>query len=98
MERINFASARLARPDAPGVARMLDRIVAAAPLGEPNDLVGAALDALGAIEVSPRTRQALLDQASRALSPAPPVDAGRLRAVALDLLQAVVATPDFQYC
>ncbi len=98
VERINFASARLARPDSPGVARMLDRIVAAGPFKDPNDLVGAALDALGAIEVSPRTRQALLDQVTRAVSQAPPLDTDRQRAAALDLLQAVVATPDFQYC
>jgi hypothetical protein len=92
MERINFAAAEIGRRDAPGIRRILDRVAAAGPRLPPDAMVDACLDALGALAVSARTRAVLVEHVGDA------VDAAAEPDRVVTLLQAVVATPDYQYC
>jgi len=90
IERINCASTEIARPDAPGVARILERVGCADQ--QPFALVDACLEAMGSLNLSAQTRQLL---AERLTDTPPPEDDGQ---GTLEVLKAIVATPDYQYC
>lgn len=88
IERINCASAEIARADAPGVRRILER-VAGSPGRQPFAWVDACLEAMGSLKLSPQTRQILAECLA---------DAPHDRERTLELLKAIVSTPDYQYC
>ncbi len=88
IERINCASAEIARPEAPGVARILARVGNCSDQ-KPLALVEACLEAMGSLKLSPQTRQVLAE----CLTDTPPV-----QEQTLELLKAIVSTPDYQYC
>lgn len=97
MERINCASTEVARPEAPGVARILQRVAGCADR-QPFAWVDACLEAMGSLKLSAATRQILAD---RFTDTPPPADHGNARAIeehTLQLLRAIVSTPDYQYC
>jgi Protein of unknown function (DUF1800) len=97
IERINCASTEIARPDAPGVGRILDGIANSADQTS-FSLVDACLEAMGSLTLCAATRQVL---AERFADTAPPHGQGNPRAVqerTVELLRAIVSTPDYQYC
>jgi hypothetical protein len=96
VERVNFAVNEMGRAEARGVGRMIQRIRATAPVLAGGDLVEACLEALGTIDVSPRTKRVLVEHAEHGGA----VDTGSPSADEriVEMLQAIVATPDFQYC
>jgi uncharacterized protein (DUF1800 family) len=97
IERINCASTEIARPEAPGVVRILERVADCADR-QPAAWVDACLEAMGSLKLSAATRQALADR----LTDTPlPHDQGNDQAAAertLELLRAIVSTPEYQYC
>ena len=97
IERINCASTEIARPEAPGVIRILERVADCADR-QPAAWVDACLEAMGSLKLSAATRQALAD----GLTDTPlPHDQGNDQAAAertLELLRAIVSTPEYQYC
>lgn len=98
VERINFASAQLGRRQSPGVAHIVARVRAAGPHLQPAELVNACLDALGSIDVTQTTRTVLVEHVTQQ-GPidfaAAGTDAGHRT---VELLAAIVATADYQYC
>jgi hypothetical protein len=97
IERINCASTEIARPEAPGIARILER-VGNATGQKPFGLIDACLEAMGSLKLSAQTRQVL---AQRLADTPLPHDHGNPHAVqehTLEVLRAIVATPDYQYC
>ncbi|MBV8178866.1 MAG: DUF1800 domain-containing protein [Mycobacterium sp.] len=96
MERINCAATEIARPEAPGVARVLERVADRADR-QPLAVVDACLEAMGSLTLSAATRQVLAERFVDAALP----DDGDAEAAperTLELLRAIVATPDYQYC
>ena len=96
IERVNFAVNELGRTDSPGVRRMIDSVKTSGRRLSPTALVDRCLDAMGALAVSERTRAILIDHAGRNGSLDTTSEEADDRVV--ELLQAIVATPDFQYC
>jgi hypothetical protein len=97
IERINCAATEIARPEAPGVARILERVGNAADQN-PFALVDACLEAMGSLKLSAKTRQVLAERLAD--TPLPP-NHGNPQAVqehTLELLRAIVSTADYQYC
>ncbi|WP_343602397.1 DUF1800 domain-containing protein [Mycobacterium sp.] len=95
IERINCAAAEIARPDAPGVSRILERVAESAdptPLG----WVDACLEAMGSLKLAPATRQILAERLAE--TPRTGENAQSVRERTLELLRAIVSTPDYQYC
>ncbi|MBS4728321.1 DUF1800 domain-containing protein [Mycobacterium sp. SM1] len=95
IERINCASAEIARPEAPGVARILERVVDAARR-ESFSLLDACLEAMGSLRLSAGTRRVLADRLTG--SPLLPDNPEAVREHTLELLRVIVSTPDYQYC
>jgi Protein of unknown function (DUF1800) len=88
IERINCVSAEIARPGAPGVRRILERV--GNPTGrKPSAWVDACMEAMGSVKLSAQTRQVLAE----CLSDTPDVGEHTL-----ELLKAIVSTADYQYC
>jgi hypothetical protein len=99
MERINFASERLADVQAPGVRAMIERIMAdSGSVMLAERLVDGCLDQMGAISVSPQTRSTLVDFASRGgdLDLSTPEAQQQAQQRVAETLQLVAATHEFQ--
>ena len=98
VERVNFASGRLADPENPGVKRIIENIVSTAEGGmSPEQLVDSCLDQVGAITVSEDTRSALVDFTAKDghFQPgAGGVDESTRQRVT-SVLQRVASTPEF---
>ncbi|MBT3943575.1 MAG: DUF1800 domain-containing protein [Chloroflexi bacterium] len=97
IERINFASSEVSRVDGRGVQRMLARVRDAGDELDGTELVEACLDALGAIDVSTRTKLILIEHAEGYGVPweaAAPDATDRT----IEMFQLIVSMPDYQYC
>ena len=99
VERINFASRQFGDPEKPGIGAMIDGVLAESPdIRTPGWLTNACLEHLGMISILDNTRASLLEFASgngeyneSANSP----EAAERTKVA-EMLQMMVATPEFQ--
>ncbi|MDI3314033.1 MAG: DUF1800 domain-containing protein [Mycobacterium sp.] len=101
IERINCASAEIAQPSTPGVARILARVVAR--VGGRADLtplvwVDACLEAMGSLRLSAKTRQVLAERFTDTPLLDDHGDTQAAQDYTLQLLRAIVSTPDYQYC
>ena len=99
MERVNFASARLADVEAPGVRAMIERIMAGSGgVISAERLVDGCLDQMGAISISPQTRSVLVSFASRGgdLDLSTPEAQQQAQQRVAEALQLVAATHEFQ--
>lgn len=96
VERVNFAVDELGRVDSPGVRRSVELVKATGKSLRPDEFLAACLDALGAIDMSTRTKRILTDHASKggALNTESTEADDRI----VEMLQMIVAAPDFQYC
>jgi Protein of unknown function (DUF1800) len=97
IERINCASTEIARPEAPGVARILERVADCADR-QPFAWVDACLEAMGSLKLSAQTRQALAERFADTPLPEHHVKAQAAAERTLELLRAIVSTPDYQCC
>ena len=99
VERVNFASKQFGEASKPGIRAMTDAILGDGDgVVTPERLVDGALDQMGAVSVSDKTRSALLEFAEQGgeLRSAPEAtDKTAARRVA-QMLQLVAATPEFQ--
>lgn len=95
IERINCASEEIGRPEAPGVHRILERVGNLADK-QPVAWVDACLEAMGSLRLSAQTRRVLAES----LTGTPPCDDDphAVQQRTLELLRAIVSTPDYQYC
>jgi len=96
LERINFAAAELGHRDSPGVKQMLRWVESAGESLQPEEFVETCLDALGSIDLSPRSKTILVEHAAqdRQVVSGTPEGADRT----IEMLQLIVSTPDYQYC
>jgi Protein of unknown function (DUF1800) len=97
IERINCASTEIARPGAPGVARILERVADYADR-QPAAWVDACLEAMGSLKLSAQTRQVLAERFADTTLSDHHGNAQAIQECTLEVLRAIVATPDYQYC
>jgi hypothetical protein len=96
MTRVNFAASRFADADQPGVRAIIERLRAQGPSLSPERLVEACLDLIGPLEVSARTRQELLTHAIAAGDLHFGADDTTAATRITELLQLIVAMPEYQ--
>ncbi len=94
MERINFASKLVSDPSTPGVQELIGRLQQQGA-SSPEELVDAALDFVGPLEVSETTRAALLEAASDGGALDFSDESGSQRAA--QALRLVIASPEYQF-
>ena len=94
-ERTNFAAGEMSHQGAPGVQRMLERVNSHEKSLKPGKFIDACLDALGCIDISPRTKKILVDHAT-ASQKDQEIEDNKERTI--EMLQLIVSTPDYQYC
>jgi len=89
-ERVNFAVDEIGEGLAPGIQSLVQRLKDSESLGSAESLVSAVLSETGYVEVSDRTREALIDFANDA--------EGEDQATrVIRLLRLAVATPEYQF-
>jgi uncharacterized protein (DUF1800 family) len=96
MTRVNFAARQFADAEKPGVRAIIEGIRACGPRLSPERLVEACLDLMGPLEVSAKTRQELLAHAAAEGDLHFGADATAAAARVTDLLQLLVAMPEYQ--
>ena len=96
MTRVNFAARQFADAEKPGVRAIIEGIRARGSRLSPERLVQACLDLMGPLEVSAKTRQELLAHAAAEGDLHFGADAPAAAARVTDLLQLLVAMPEYQ--
>ncbi len=96
IERINFAADEMSRRDSPGVGRMIERVRSSGDELEPAAFVDACLNAMGSLDLSDRSKSVLVDHAA-ATGPVG-AESDDFDDRTIEMLQLIVATPDYQYC
>ncbi|MCX8251535.1 MAG: DUF1800 domain-containing protein [Dehalococcoidia bacterium] len=89
-ERVNFAVDEIGEGLAPGIQTLVQRIKDSESLGSAESLVNAVLTETGYVEVSDRTREALIDFANDA-------EGEDQNTRVIRLLRLAVATPEYQF-
>ncbi len=98
-ERVNFAVNQLADPKKPGVAAMIAAVNNGAAKLTPEKFVENCVDLLGPLEVTPETRQGLVEHARKGgdLKFATEKDRAESEARTVRLLQAIVSSVEYQF-
>jgi Protein of unknown function (DUF1800) len=98
MARINFVAGLVGDPSLPGVRAIIDRLKTKGTLS-PEQLVDGCLDLLGPVEVSPETRQELVEQAKEwgQTGWASETSAKTADKRVGEMLQLIVATREYQF-
>jgi hypothetical protein len=98
-ERVNFAVNEFADVSKPGVQAMVERLSALGPTLTPEVLVDHCLELVGALTVSPETRQALLRYARNggALCFGTPEERQASAVRVGRVLQLIVASKEYQF-
>ena len=89
-ERVNFAVEEIGDGSAPGIQRIVGRLVDGDGLSTPESFVDGALDVIGPIEIEGPSRDALIKFATDSEG-----DDDRSRVIRM--LRLVVATPEYQF-
>ena len=99
VERINFAADQVGNLDLPGVRLILDRLSADTTTMSPESFVDGCLDLVGPVEVTDKTRNALVEHAKIGgkLLRATEEDRSRFARRMAEMLQLIVATAEYQY-
>ena len=97
MERVNFAVERIGDPDAPGIKKMMERVAAGRDWIEPAEMLDVALYELGALDLGPKSRTALLEE----IGTTEPLQChgpnrGRYEAAILETFQLITASREYQ--
>jgi uncharacterized protein (DUF1800 family) len=96
MTRVNFAASRFADANQPGVRAIIERLRAQGPSLSPERLVEACLDLIGPLDVSAKTRQELLAHAAAEGDLHFGADGAATATRITELLQLIVAMPEYQ--
>jgi uncharacterized protein (DUF1800 family) len=96
MTRVNFAASRFADADQPGVRAIIERLKAQGPSLSPERLVEACLDLMGPLDVSAKTRRELLAHAAAEGDLRFGADEAATTTRITELLQLIVAMPEYQ--
>jgi uncharacterized protein (DUF1800 family) len=95
VERVNFAASQVGDIDKPGIRKLVDRLRGLGELS-PEELVDHCLDLIGPLEVSDKTRAALLNFADQG-GPLRLAEGDRTAEQRVgEMLQMIVATREFQ--
>ena len=97
VERVNFAVERIGNPYAPGVKMMVGRTAGRHNSIEREEMLNIALYELGALELEPKTRKALLDEVGYS----DPVQCNgantkRFEAAILEIFELITASREYQ--
>ena len=97
--RTNFVADQLGKSHLPGVQAILDRIEARSDADTPEGFVDACLDLLGPVEVTEKTRGALVTRAQESgpLDRTTAEDRREFRSRAVQMLQVISASAEYQY-
>ena len=90
VNRVNFAVQQFADDAKPGVRSIVERVQARGPGLTPEEMVDSCLELMGAMSVSPRTRQELVEHAANANGD------GESSERVMELLQLIVSTREYQ--
>ena len=99
LERINFVSSVVGDISLPGVRSIINRLMANRKALSPDLLVDGCLDLVGPIETTPRTKEGLLEHARQGgeLRHGTPDERAVFNRRVADMLQLIVATPEYQF-
>ena len=99
VERINFVGDQVGNLDLPGVKLIADRMNAGTSPLSAEDFVGGCLDLIGPIDVSDKTRNALIEHAKQGgeLRRASEDDRRNVANKVGEMLQLISATAEYQY-
>ncbi len=97
--RTNFVADQLGRSHLPGVQAILDRLMARSDSNTPEGFVDGCLDLLGPLEVTEKTRGALVAHAQKggALTRDTEEDRTEFKKRAVEMLQVISACGEYQY-
>ena len=99
VERVNFMADQVGNLDLPGVRLIVERMSAGTSVMSAEEFVDGCLDLIGPVEVGPESRAALIDhvrsdsELKRSTEDERVKFAGRV----VEMLQLIVATPEYQY-
>ena len=98
MQRVNFAAEQVGDADMPGVRLMLDKLADDTASMSPQGLVDGCLRLMGDLELEADTHSALVQHVagSGALRADTAADRDRFDARATEMMQLIVATPEYQ--
>jgi hypothetical protein len=99
VERINFVSDQVGNLDLPGVKLIVDRMSRGTSTMSPETFVDGCLDLIGPVEVSEQSRRSLVEHArvGGELRRATEAQRSAFAQRVGEMLQLIVATPDYQY-
>ena len=90
VNRVNFAVQQFDDATKPGVRSIIERVRSRGPGSTPGQMVDSCLEFMGAMSVSPRTHQELVEHAASANGD------GQSEELVKELLQMIVATREYQ--
>jgi uncharacterized protein (DUF1800 family) len=98
VQRVNFAAAQVGDASRPGVGMILERLASQGTTLSAGALVDGCLELMGALKLEPDTRDALVQHASQSgeLHMRTPEEREKFDERATEMLQLIVATPDYQ--
>ena len=98
VQRVNFAAEQVGDADMPGVRLILDRLATDEASLSPSGFVDGCLRLMGDIELESDTHEALVQHVAGngALRAGSEEDRGRFDERATEMMQLIVATPEYQ--
>ena len=99
VQRVNFAAAQVGDASRPGVNLILDRLAARGPSLSAGALVDGCLELMGALTLESDTREALVQHADQNgdLHSRTPEEREAFDERVTEMLQLIVATPEYQF-
>ena len=99
LQRVNFAAAQVGDASRPGVRLILERLASQGPTLSPGALVDGCLELMGALKLESDTREALVQHANQSgeLHNGTSEEREAFNERATEMLQLIVATPEYQF-
>ena len=99
VQRVNFAAEQVGDASRPGVRLILDRMASEGPMLSAEALVDGCLELMGSLKLESDTHEALVQHANRGgdLHSRTPEDRESFNERATEMLQFIVATPEYQF-
>ena len=99
VQRVNFAAEQVGDASRPGVRLILDRMASQGPTLSGDNLVEGCLELMGSLELEADTHEALVQHANRGgdLHSRTPEERESFDERATEMLQLIVATPEYQF-
>jgi len=99
VQRVNFAAAQVGDASRPGVGLILERLAFQGQTLSAEDLVDGCLELMGALKLEEPTHEALVQHAHQSgeLRSGTPEERESFNERATEMLQLIVATPEYQF-